>query len=291
MEQKIAKILVFLYQGLRYIPLIEEEFHAQKVSNCEVHLQYILTDTGDGSKEKLDALHADYVIVKPEAFSHSLTRQKYILESGADYCILMTQDARAKRTDVYQSLIDAMTDDVKFAYLRQINSNHTIERYTRRFNYPKESKIKTKEDIPELGLNTFFASDACSIVNVTYFKSIGGYGRNLPTNEDMWLAYRIIQSGKAVAYVATSYVDHSHKFTLKQLGKRYYLVGQFLGMTPELDAYSANGSGLKLAFKVLGRILLEFNLPALFMFIPNMWTRYRSKRAGFASVRKGDKHE
>ena len=104
-------------------------------------LKYILTDTSDGSKEELEKIHADYALVKKEDFSHSLTREKYILESDADICILLTQDARLVNNDVYQTLVDAMVGDVEYAYLRQVNTNRSVERYTRMFNYPKESRI------------------------------------------------------------------------------------------------------------------------------------------------------
>lgn len=284
-----VKVLVFLYNGKKYIPDIEKEYHNQEVRpDCDISLKYILTDTNDGSEEELKNIKADYAVVKKEEFSHSLTREKYILESDADICILLTQDARLEKNDVYQTLIDAMVGDVEYAYLRQINKNRSVERYTRMFNYPKKSRIKTKDDIKELGLNTFFASDACAAVDVHYFREIGGYGKDLPTNEDMWLAYRVIMNGKAVKYCAESYVNHTHKFTLKQVRQRYYLFGQFFGLNKEFDNYSSNEAGLKLALKVVGRMLLEFNLPALCMFVPNMLERLKGKRDGFNSIRNKD---
>lgn len=287
MEKKMKKVqvLVFLYNGKQYIEAIEKEYRNQVTHDCEISLKYILTETGDGSDEVLKEANANYEIIQKNDFSHSLTRQKEIFESNADIVILLSQDARLINNDVYQTLIDAIQDDVKYAYIRQVNSNRSIERYTRRINYPKQSRIKTKADIDELGINTFFASDACSAVDVKYFMSIGGYGRDLPTNEDMWLAYRVIMDGKAVKYCAESYVDHTHNFTLKQVERRYYLFGQFFGMTEELDGYPSNEAGLKLAFKVIGRILMEFNIPALFMFIPNMMARLKGKKEGFDSIR------
>ncbi len=280
-----VQVLVFLYNGKKYITNIEKEFHNQVTTNCEVKLKYILTDTSDGSKEELEKIHADYALVKKEEFSHSLTREKYILESDADICILLTQDARLVNNDVYQTLVDAMVGDVEYAYLRQVNTNRSVERYTRMFNYPKESRIKTKDDISKLGLNTFFASDACAAVDVHYFREIGGYGKDLPTNEDMYLAYLVIMNGKAVKYCAETYVVHTHKFTLKQVRQRYYLFGQFFGLNKEFDAYSSNEAGLKLAFKVVCRMLFEFNIPALIMFIPNMLARLKGKKEGFNSIR------
>ena len=285
-----VQVLVFLYNGKKYINQILKEYHSQVVHpDYDISLKYILTDTNDGSKEELDHLKVDYAIVKKEEFSHSLTREKYILESNADICILLTQDARLEKTNVYQVLIDSMVGDIQYAYLRQVNKNRSVERYTRMFNYPKKSFIKTKADIKKMGLNTFFASDACAAVDVHYFKEIGGYGKDLPTNEDMYLAYKVIMNNKAVRYCAESYVNHTHKFSLKEMYKRYYLFGQFFGLNHEFDDYSSSEAGLKLALKVILRMLLEFNIPALIMFIPNMLTRLKGKRDGFHSIRNHNK--
>lgn len=282
---KKVQVLVFLYNGKQYIETIQKEYHNQITHDCEISLKFILTETGDGSEEILKRSGFDYETIQKNDFSHSLTRQKEIFGSNADVIILLSQDARLINSDVYQTLIDAIQGDVKYAYIRQVNFNRSIERYTRQINYPKTSRIKTKADISELGINTFFASDACSAVDVAYFMKIGGYGKDLPTNEDMWLAYRVIMDGKAVKYCAESYVDHTHNFTLKQVKQRYYLFGQFFGMMKELDQYPSNEAGLKLAFKVIGRILLEFNIPALFMFVPNMLARLKGKKEGFNSIR------
>ncbi len=283
---KKVQVLVFLYNGKQYIEKIKSEFEKQIVHDCLLSLKFYLTQTDDGSEEELKRLHCSYKTIKKEEFSHSLTRQQAILESESDIAILLTQDVRITETNVYQVLIDSLNENVKFDYLRQVNSNRTLERYTRMINYPKESLVKTKESIPVLGLNTFFASDACSALDVSYFKSIGGYGEDLPTNEDMWYAYRVIMNGKAVRYCAESFVDHSHRFTLKQIRQRYFLFGQFFGMHKEFDSYSSTDAGLKLAFKVVGRALLEFNIPALVLFVPNMLARLKGKKKGFNSIRK-----
>lgn len=288
---KKIKIFVFLYNGRDYIPKTVEEYHRQKVSDdISLSLRFILTDTKDGSEEYLKEHHLDYRLVNPKDFNHALTREKAILECDDDIAILLTQDCRVVNTDVYQKLIESIDDEVKFSYMRQINRNRSIERYTRMFNYPKKSRTKSKADIHQLGLNTFFASDACSALDVRYFREIGGYGRPLPTNEDMYYAYKVIQSEKKVRYVAETYVNHSHSFTLKETEKRYYLFGKFLGMLPEFDRYSATHSGLKLALKVIGRILLEFNLKALVLFLPNMLARLRGKKKGYQDGLKERTH-
>lgn len=72
---KKVQVLVFLYNGKQYISKIQNEFAKQVVKDVEISLKYILTETGDCSKDELDKISADYAIVMPSEFSHSLTRQ------------------------------------------------------------------------------------------------------------------------------------------------------------------------------------------------------------------------
>jgi rhamnosyltransferase len=284
---KTVEILVFLYNGKNYIESIEKEFLHQITPSFSCSLKYIVTDTKDGTKEKLDSLKANYVLIPEHDFSHSLTREKYIYLSAADIVILLTQDTRLLNSDTYEKLASCIDDNIKFAYLRQINTNRTIEKYTRQINYPKQSLVKNEESIKTLGLSTFFCSDACSAVDVSYFKKSGGYdGKNLPTNEDMYYARKVILGGKEVFYCADTFVNHTHKFSLKQVKKRYFLVGRFFAICPEFKQYNTNKSGLKLAFKVFGLSLKDFNVPVILGLIPNMFTRFWGEKKGENYVAK-----
>lgn len=278
---KKLEVIVFLYEGKQYIESCLREFANQKTPSYEKKLRFILTDTNDESKELLEEMKADYEVISPKEFNHALTREKAIYSSNADVVVLLTQDARMVNDDCLEKLANCLDDEIKFAYLRQVNNNWTIERYTRKFNYPKKSLVKDKNMIGELGINTFFASDTCSAIDRAYFVSVGGYdSKPQKTNEDMYYAHKVILNGKKVKYCADTYVEHTHKFTLKQLEKRYELFGMFFKENPEIGNYASNGSGLKLAFKIVGNILINFNIPALFMFVPNMLARYIGKKKG-----------
>lgn len=274
------EVVIPLYNGAKYIPSILKEFANQQTDfSCKLHL--IVTNTGDHSEELLKQAKVDYEIIDRKAFSHSLTREKAVLQSKADAVIFLTQDCRLVNNDVFQTLVACLNGDVKFAYLRQVNTNKTIERYSRRINYPEHSIIKDKSSIESMGINAFFSSDACSIVDADYFKEVNGYdGRDLPTSEDMYYAHKVIMNGKKVEYCADTFVDHTHKFTLHQIYQRYYLVGEFFAQCPEFKKYHATNSGLRLAFKIFGMALKEFNLSAIFMFVPNMLARYFGKKNG-----------
>ena len=77
------------------------------------------------------------------------------------------------------------------------------------------------------------------LLNKKVFKKLKGYdNKNLPTNEDMYIAYKLITNGYRIKYCADSIVEHSHKFTFKQLYKRYYDTGIFFKQNSYLNDYN-----------------------------------------------------
>lgn len=167
------------------------------------------------------------------------------------------------------------------SFARQVAKDDGIEKYTREYNYPKVSRVISGGDLPRLGLKTFFFSDAASAVNTKVFKELNGYdGRDLPTSEDMYLAYKLITSGHKIKYVADAQVFHSHDLTLRQLYDRYFLTGQFLKLHPEIAGLGAAKAGGSLAKYILKRALSERNFPVLFGYLPNMSARYLGLRSG-----------
>ena len=275
-----VSVFVFLYKGKEYIDLIEREIREQTIFD-QILLSYVLTDTNDGTKEYLRSLGANVIFVSPDQFSHSLTREKVLKECSTEIAVLLTQDCRLVNKNCIEILANCIQGDIKFAYLRQVNSNRTLEKYTRMLNYPDKSLIKDKSLIDEMGINTFFASDACSAYDVKYFNEVGGYdGRNLSTNEDMYYARKVLLNGYKKYYNHEAFVNHSHNYKLKELYKRYYLYGEFFKVENEFKNYHATDSGFKLAINVFKLALKDFNIKALFMLFPNMLVRLLGKRKG-----------
>jgi len=279
-DKKYVEVIIPLFKGRAFCHRL---IHSLEKQLCEFYFTYyfVVTDSKDGTEEYLRERGMNYTIVN--SFSHSLTREKALMHSKADVVVMATQDVIFEDSNALQRLVECIDGDTKFAYLRQVCRNWTIERYTRRINYPKKSELRDASCIEKKGLNAFFASDACAAYDVQFFKESNGYdGKDLATNEDMYYARKVLLAGKKVAYCATSYVVHSHRFTLKQIYNRYRLVGCFFAENPEFKAYSAGHAGIKLAAKTLLLILITFNLPALIMFIPNMIARYLGKKKGEA---------
>lgn len=280
-------IICPLYNAEKDIERLHRGILKQK--NVEINnIKYILTDSKDNTEELLKKLKIEYTKIKKEEFSHSLTREQAALSSKADIVVFTTQDIIIEREDWLYNLTKDISDGkVQACFSRQLCTNNTIEKYTREKNYPNKSRIVSKENIKELGLQTFFFSDAASAINRTIFEELNGYdGKNLPTNEDMYIAYKLITKGYKIKYCADSEVIHSHTFTLKQLYKRYYDTGLFFGMNSFLDKYGTTKAGGGMAKYILKRAIQDKNIKVLLNFIPNMAVRYIGMKKGKKDERK-----
>lgn len=275
------EIICPLYNAEKYIENLDKSFKKQK--NVEIHkISYILTESKDNTKQLLDNINANYSIITRNEFSHSLSREKIAMQSTADILVFVTQDVQIIREDwLYNLTKDIVSGAVDACYSRQLCNNNSIEKYTRESNYPSESKIVSKNDIEKLGLKAFFFSDASSAIKRETFVKLNGYdNKNFPTNEDMYIAYKLVTNGYKIKYCADSEVVHSHNFTLKQQYKRYYDTGVFFKQNNYLNKYKVNQAGGILAKYILKRAWQDKNWKVLIKFIPNMAARFIGMKMG-----------
>lgn len=223
-----------------------------------------------------------YFTVTQEKFSHSLTREKAIREyCDSEIVVLCSQDIKITDEYALKKLTDALNDEVVYVYGRQTCNNHSIEKYIRKKNYPKEGYVVSKEDIDRLQIMAFFSSDAFSALDRNVFIKLNGYqGYNVMMGEDMLYSKFVLDNGYKKAYVAEAIVEHSHKYTLKQLYNRYYETGKFHKEVGLFKNYKTNDSGLKLALSVLGQALIHFDIIVIFRWLPDMAARYLGMRKG-----------
>ena len=102
----------------------------------------------------------------------------------------------------------------------------------------------------------------------------------MPTNEDMYIAYKLIMNDYKIKYCADSEVVHSHNFTLKQQYKRYYDTGVFFKGNDYLNKYKVNAAGGSLAKYILKRARQDKNWKVLVQFVPNMAARFIGMKMG-----------
>ena len=276
-------IICPLYNAEKYIDSLYKSLVMQK--NVIINkYRFVLTESNDNTEKYLKDNKINYRKIKKEEFSHSLTREKEALDSNADVVVFITQDIVIEDDKWLYNLVKDIADkNIVATYSRQISKFNNIEKYTREANYPSEDSIKSKKDIDKLGLKTFFFSDAASAINTKVFKKLKGYdGKKLPTNEDMYIAYKIIMNDYKIKYCSNSIVYHSHKFTLKEIYNRYKLTGMFFKDNNYLDQHGTTDSGAGLAKYILKRIFQEKRLLLLFRYPFDMAARLFGMKVGKA---------
>ena len=161
-------------------------------------------------------------------FDHGGTRKYGAALSDADILMFMTQDAVPVDEYLIEELIKPYKDSqVSATYARQIPNPKAdiIERYTREFNYPKESRVKSAKDTDTLGIKTYFCSNVCATYRRDIYEKLGGFVDRTIFNEDMIMAHTMISAGYKIAYQADALVVHSHIYSYLQQFSRNFDIG------------------------------------------------------------------
>ena len=111
-------------------------------------------------------------------FDHGHTRKEAVKKSKADIFICMTDDAMPKDTHLIENLIAPIVEEkAEFSYARQLAREDAgaVESFTRQFNYPKESRIKSIKDLDKLGIKTYFFSNVCAAYRRDLYDELGGF--------------------------------------------------------------------------------------------------------------------
>ncbi len=198
--------------------------------------------------------------VTKEEFDHGATRNAGIELSDGDVCVCMTDDALPYDRYLLERLCDALLKDeiIAVAYAKQLPDKGcgTIEKYTRSFNYPEESRIKTKADLPELGIKTYFCSNVCAAYKRERYLSLGGFTRKTIFNEDMIFAANAMDHGYAVAYAADAKVIHSHNYSAMEQFRRNFDLAVSQADHPEVFLrVRSEGEGIRLVKQTAGYLL------------------------------------
>ena len=268
-------IICPLYNAEEYLISLNSDILKQRDVG-ELEILYVLTESSDGTERVLSQIGLDYIKIKKEEFSHSKTREAIAKEAKGEILVFITQDIKILDDKWLANLVEPiMKGESEAAFSRQICSSSVIEKYIREKNYPAESRLVSKEDIPKYGLMTFFFSDACSAIKKEIFIEVNGYDeKDLITNEDMYIAYKLINRGYRIKYCSNSIVEHYHLFTLKQLFNRYFDTGVFLADNPFFLEYKTSDSGMAMAKYVMKESLKEGNIKVTMQALPNFASRF-----------------
>lgn len=208
--------------------------------------------------------------LKRSEFDHGGTRDRAARCATGELLCFLTQDAVPEDENLIGRLAEAFSDPgVMAAYARQLAAPgcHTIEQYTRSFNYPDKSRVKSAEDLKECGIKTFFCSNVCAMYRAEAYLRLGGFEQRTIFNEDMILAGKMILNGGKIAYVAQARVIHSHNYTpIQQLHRNFDLAVSQADHPEIFGMVKSESEGIRLVSQTaryLCRIRKPWLVPAL----------------------------
>ena len=268
-----------------------EELRAIRIINTEkAGLEKLLSRTDTKQEKSADpgdviatwlARHPLVKVTQIERseFDHGGTRHLGMeLSWDADYVLFMTQDAVPQDENLVAELLKPFLQNenaakqqsgqnenpesrsepqeqaIAVSYARQLPAEdaRAAEQYSRTFNYPAQSRIKSAKDIEDLGIKTFFCSNVCAMYRRNLYEEIGPFPSPVIFNEDMVYAGRAVQAGYSIAYAADAKVIHSHNYSAKQQFHRNFDLGVSQADHPEIFAQvSSEGEGVQYAKRVV----------------------------------------
>lgn len=222
--------------------------------------------------------------LKKSEFDHGGTRAWAAELSDAEIMVFMTQDAVPADRNLIENLVKALEKEkmIAAAYARQLPNEMCsfAERYTRSFNYPEKSYVRTQRDLSLYGIKTFFCSNVCAAYKKEIYQELGGFVRKTIFNEDMIYAGKLIQMGYGIAYAADAKVIHSHNYSCMQQFHRNFDLGVSQAEHPEIFAgVLSEGEGIKLVKKTINYLIQKRKI----WLIPGVILQSGCKYAGYLS--------
>ena len=211
-------------------------------------------------------------------FDHAGTRRTALAYSEAPYFLMMTQDAVPSDAMLCERLLSRLTaEKAALCYARQLARPDAgdIEKVTRDFNYPAESRVKTKEDIASLGIKAFFASNVCCLYDRKIYEELGGFPDHAIFNEDMIYARKVLDAGEKIAYEAEAKVVHSHDYGLSRQFCRNFDLGVSQADHPEtFGGIPSEGEGVRLVLCTMRKVS-PLHIPRLILQSAAKYLGYR----------------
>ncbi len=240
---------------IRLVEMLEKQtYPVNKIIIINTEEQYYTALLYNNPIDKAyDNIHVTHI--SKREFNHGRTRREGILKSDAPIFVMMTDDAVPKNEEMIEKLINPLISRrAVVSYARQVarKGSNEIEKFTRNFNYPRKSVLKSSTDIKELGIKTYFCSNVCAAYDREIYDQLGGFEEYTIFNEDMIFAAHAIKAGYKIAYTSSAEVYHSHDYGNIALFKRNFDLGVSQADHPEIfKNVSSEGEGKKLVLRTI----------------------------------------
>ena len=286
MENKTVDVIIPAYHPGKEFATLIKRLEKQSVPIHRIIVMNTEESMWNKEWEKLSDVMEIHHLAKSE-FDHGGTRAQAAELSDADVMIFMTQDAMPADRELLAELLKALEQDenIAAAYARQLPNAECsfVERYTRAFNYPDRSVVKTKKDMDQYGIKTFFCSNVCAAYKKDIYQKQGGFVRRTIFNEDMIYAGGLIQAGYGIAYAAEARVIHSHNYNCMQQFHRNFDLGVSQAEHPEIfEGVPSEGEGMRLVKKTLAYLIHSGRI----WLIPGFALQCAGKYAGYLAGKK-----
>lgn len=243
----MVSIIIPTLNASKVLPNLLSILNHQTIKRKELII--IDSSSTDDTIDIANSFGAKIITIRREEFDHGKTRNLGAVKARGDIIIYLTQDAIPVDRHYIENLIKPLkSPEIAASYGRQIPRADATppEQFARIFNYPDNPIVKTKEDIPRLGIKTFFFTNACSAIRKKEFEEAGRFPEDVIMDEDIIFAAKLILKGYKIAYVPDAKVIHSHSYSLIQQFKRYFDIGvAFNHQQWFLKLASAEKEGLK----------------------------------------------
>lgn len=184
--------------------------------------------------------------ISQRAFDHGGSRQWLAEQAHGDILVYMTHDIVLENFQTLEELVRHFLDPSVGAVCgRQLPKRdaNPLAAHARLFNYPPESCVKSKADIPRLGIKVPFVSNSFTAYRKSALFDVGGFPSPVVLSEDMYVAAKMILAGHLVAYAGQAEVRHSHNYSFLQEFQRYFDIGSFHASYPWIQEEFGKASG------------------------------------------------
>lgn len=245
----VASVIIPIKNGGELFKKVVDKVLSQEV---EFPYELILVDSGssDGTLEFAQSVaeredNVRLYKIKPEDFGHGKTRNYAASFAAGDFFVFLTQDALPYDETWLQKLVSAFKNDPEIGgvfgkHLPYENAlpveKHTIINHFDKYIGDTWQKIKIT-DIEHFKLHTgwyIFFSNNNSAIRKSLFKELKF--SEVEMSEDQNFAKEMLLKGYAKAYAHDAIVYHSHRYTMKEILKRFfdeYRSYNLLGVTKE----------------------------------------------------------